>query len=114
MRSVEVNRDVLPIVSPVIGSSTGSQVISYPLIIESNPKNITASCEGLGATLIMAAGAIFQPLFGYLLHWSNPQNTTGTFQAADFHAPMMIFPITFAIAFILSLLLKETHCKAMD
>lgn len=100
----------------LLGFFASSQVISYALIPESNSRVVTATALSLTATLIMSAGAIFQPLFGRLLDdrmTTTVVNGVKQFQysAADYHHAMMIFPITFVVAIIMSFLVKETHCR---
>ena len=51
----------------LIGLCTGTQVISYPYFVEVSSPHITATSASLGSTIIVSSGAIFQPLFGYLL-----------------------------------------------
>lgn len=99
----------------LLGLFSGAQVISYALVIESNPLHITASSTALAATLIMASGAIFQPLFGYLLeHFGTHSLVNGTaiYHADAYHAAMMILPITFVASIIIALLLKETQASS--
>ena len=41
-----------------LGFTTSTQIISYPLIAESNPLSLTGTAEGLASTLIMAGGVL--------------------------------------------------------
>jgi len=96
-----------------LGFFTSSQIASYPLIAESNPKNITGTATGLASILIMGGGAVFQPLFGWLmdLHWNGTVvNGVHMYSTADYLSGMSIMPIAFVIGLIASLLIKETHC----
>ncbi len=98
----------------LLGLFSGAQVISYAFVIESNPLHITASSTALAATLIMACGAIFQPLFGYLLENFGTHslvNDTVIYHADAYHAAMLILPITFVASMIIALLLKETKAS---
>ncbi len=93
----------------LLGIFSSSQILTYPLIMESAPSHIIASSESLSAALIMGGGALFQPLFGLIIdHFS--QNSTQYSPEAFQHA-MWILPITFLIATLLACLLKETYCK---
>lgn len=92
-----------------LGVISGSQIITYPLIMESVPAYITASSESISAALIMGGGAVFQPLFGWLLdHFSA---VPGQYDASAFSKAIWILPIAFIVATIFSLFLKETYCK---
>jgi MFS family permease len=93
----------------LLGVFSSSQILTYPLIMESTPSHIIASSEAFSAVLIMGGGALFQPLFGFILdHFSQG---TGTYTPQAFQHAMLILPITFLIATLLACFLKETHCK---
>ena len=86
----------------LLGFFAGAQIITYAVIVEVNPHHITAASESLASVLIMSAGAIFQPLFGYLLEKSPTHS---------FHNAMMILPIAFVLSIVLALCTKETRCQ---
>jgi sugar phosphate permease len=95
---------------------SGSQIITFPLIMESNPSYLTGSSESLGATLIMSAGAIFQPLFGYILqnNWDGTiANGVAVYSDSAYQHAMMILPITFVASLLIACFIKETYCKSL-
>lgn len=97
-----------------LGFFTSAQIVSYPLIAESNPKIMTGTATGLASILIMGGGAVFQPLFGWLmdLHWNGlTENGAHIYNAQSYYYGMIILPIAFLIALLASLLLKETNCQ---
>ena len=59
----------------------------------------------------MASGAIFQPLFGFLLEFFSAPGTTEHFDSSAYQHAMMLLPITFVVAIVLSLIVKETRCR---
>lgn len=90
-----------------------SQVIAYPLVVESNPRAITTTAEGLACTIIMSAG-LFQVVFGWLvdLHWNGQMaNGVPVYTSQNFQTAMWMFPIVFVISLVISFLIKETHAK---
>lgn len=97
-----------------IGFFTSSQVISYPVIAESNPNETIATGLGMGSTLIMGGGAVMMPLFGWLLdmHWSG-MTTAGVHSHAigDYRFALWMLPISIIVAIIAIAVGKETHCK---
>ena len=96
----------------LMGFLPGTQVIVYPYFIEVNPKHLTATSASLGSMIIMAAGAIFQPLFGYILEQHALQHgTQQAYTAADYNHAFLILPVTFTITIILALLIRETRCQ---
>ncbi|MDO8954674.1 MAG: MFS transporter [Gammaproteobacteria bacterium] len=100
----------------LLGLFTGTQIITFPLIIESNPSYLTGSSEGLSATLIMSCGAIFQPLFGYILqrNWSGQMlNGVATYSDSAYQHAALILPFAFAVSILLACLIKETYCKSI-
>ena len=94
----------------MLGLLSSSQIITYPLIIESVPRNITASSEAISATLIMGGGAVFQPLFGWLLDRFTA--TPGQYTAASFNTTLWMLPLAFLVATLVTLFLHETYCQA--
>lgn len=97
-----------------IGFFTSSQVISYPVFAESNePVNIATSF-GLGSTLIMSGGAIFMPLFGWLLdlNWDGKLvNGMPIYSIADYRIAFWMLPLAILVATIGIIFGKETCCK---
>lgn len=98
----------------LLGFFTSTQIISYPLIAESNPRYLTGTATSLASILIMGGGAVFQPLFGWLidLHWDQ------TFlQGVPYYSPsnyrygMAIMPIAFTVSLFAACCLRETYCQ---
>lgn len=97
-----------------LGLFTSAQIISYPAIAESNPKSMTATATGLAAVLIMGGGAVFQPLFGWLmdLHWNGAMmNGVALYTPNDYFRGMSIIPITILVGLLAALLIRETNCR---
>jgi MFS family permease len=103
---------VMMILFFLLGFVTSSQVISYPLITESNSMTLTGSALGMASVIIMAGGAVFQPVMGWLLdlHWHGQySNGVPFYDVSDYHFAFMIFPITFVISLLFSFMIRETH-----
>ncbi len=99
-----------------LGFFTSSQILSYPLIAESNSKKLTATAEGIASSLIMAGG-MTQPLFGILLglHWNHTMvNQVPFYSAHDYLLAMTIIPVAFALGWLAAFFAKETYCKSID
>lgn len=98
----------------LLGFLTSAQVLSYPLITESNSRMITGTAMGLASVLIMGGGAVAQPLFGWLLDldWNHTLiNNTPWFSQTDFKHAFIMIPFAFSVSILCSLFLKETYCK---
>ncbi|MDP3560396.1 MAG: MFS transporter [Legionellaceae bacterium] len=91
-----------------IGFFTSSQVISYPLIAESNQAQNVGAATAIASVVIMGGGAIGQLCFGYLLQY---HNATGHYLAADYHYALYMFPVTLVLAAIALLGIRETYCQ---
>lgn len=98
-----------------LGLLSGVQVITYPLVVESNPRKITTTAEGITCMLVMSAG-LFQVVFGLIVHLSwNGAMKAGVpmYSAQDFKLAIWLLPAAFIVAIILGLFLKETRCESI-
>ena len=99
-----------------LGFFTSSQVIGYPTITESNPKELTGTSMGIAALIIMGLAGVIQPLSGKLLDltWNGAmQNGARLYAMKDFTTAFMIFPIGFVIALIALVKVKELQKEAI-
>jgi len=96
-----------------IGFVTSAQVLSYPLIVESNHLSLTATAEGMASVLIMAGG-FSQLLFAYLmqLNWTH-QYLHGVpfYSLQNYRIGLVIMPIAFVISLLVAFFVKETRCE---
>lgn len=103
----------LIIVFFILGITTAAQIISYPLIVECNSRELTGASEGIASALIMAGGAIFQPFFGWLmdLNWNGAlHNGIRVYTQQNYQTAMWILPVAFFISLLLALSVRETYC----
>jgi MFS family permease len=104
----------LIIIFLALGFITSAQIISYPLIAESNPLAITGTAEGMASVLIMAGG-FTQPLFARLMqwHWGHHfVDKVPVFSVSDYRTALAIMPIAFLLALVMSLVVRETFCTS--
>lgn len=93
-----------------LGLFTSAQIITYPVIAESNPSHINGIACGLAATVIMGMGMFAQPIFGWILdsHWTGQLlNHTRIYNAHAYETAMLMFPVTFIIGLIAVGLARE-------
>jgi MFS family permease len=98
----------------VLGFFSSSQVLSYPLVTESNAKSLTATSVSVVSFFAIGGYAVFQPLFGWLMDydWRGAVvNQIRVYSASDYHRALVILPIGFCIALFAALLLKEPAGK---
>ncbi len=92
-----------------LGFFTSTQVISYPLIAESNEVENTGSSTGIASVIIMGGAGIGQVLFGWLI--TSHAHNASQYTVADFQFALWIFPIAAIAALGAVLLIRETYCK---
>ncbi len=110
--STELTPHQLTLLFFVLGLTTSTQIISYPVIFERNHPSITGTCEAIAGVVIMSAGAIFQPLFGLLMDYHATEIMgTKVYLAQDYQFAYWILPICLIISLVLALQVKETNCK---
>jgi MFS family permease len=98
----------------LIGFTTSSQVLSYPVIAELNPSALTGSAISIDSVTIMLGGVVFQPLFGWFMemNWDHKiVDGVRIYAPSDFSYAMMIIPIAFVVSLVLTFFIKETYCK---
>lgn len=107
--NVNLSNHILGILFFALGFFTSTQVISYPLIAESNQLKNTGTATGFASMLIMCGAAIGQMLFGLLMQ--HHAGIEKIYTIADFQYALWIFPLATILALIASLFLHETYCK---
>ncbi|MBA2710206.1 MAG: MFS transporter [Tatlockia sp.] len=110
MLNLNLSQLELSVLFFALGFFTSTQVISYPLIAESNSAENTGAATGIASVLIMGGGGVGQILFGWLMqHHAGFANQS--YKIADFQYAMWIFPLTAVAALVAVLLTSETYCK---
>lgn len=105
-----LSQTALSVLFFALGFFSATQVISYPLIAESNPPENTGAATGIASVLIMGGGGIGQILFGWLMQ-HHAGLSSENYTVADFQYAMWIFPLTAILALLAVLLTRETNCK---
>src|SRR3990167_4242236 len=100
----------------LVGFCCGAHPLCFPLGKENNPLQISGTDIAVTNMLIMAGGAIFQPVVGKLLdlHTTSPMGPNGLplYTASDYTFALSVIPIGVAIGIFLSFFLKETYCQS--
>lgn len=94
----------------LLGLFSSSQILGYPLITEYAPKHLTGTSMGVAAVIIMGLPGLAQCLCGNLmdLNWSKTiVDGTPIYAHSDFIRGFAIFPAAFALAFIVTLFVKD-------
>lgn len=98
------------------GFCCGAHPLCFALGKENNPAPISGTAVAVTNMLIMAGGAIFQPVVGKLLdfHTSSPIGPNGlpVYSSSDYTFALSIIPVGVAFAIFLSAFVKETYCES--
>jgi len=101
----------------LLGLITSSQVISYPVVAESNPHVVTASAVSIVSMVTVFGGALMQPISGWLLdlYWKGHYcDGVHCYSLSAYQHAMWILLISFAIAVGLAWVIKETFCRPYE
>ena len=104
---------VLSILFFILGVTTSTQVITYPLIAESNSRSNIGVSTAIASVIIMGGAGVGQVLFGWLMQ-SHAGLVTNQYTAGDFEHAMWIFPIAVVAALLAIIFTRETFCKRCD
>lgn len=80
-------------------------------VAENNPAAIASTAMSIVAILINVAGALVQPLFGWLMKKGATGMGTEVYSATSYQSALIIMPIAFALSFLVALILKDTRCR---
>ena len=100
----------------ILGYTTSTQIITYPAISESNSLVTNSGALGLASILIMSGGAIFEPMFGWLMQRNLSHEVIDgipNYSNADYHHAFMILPVAFIVGIIAMFFAKETSCRKL-
>jgi MFS family permease len=93
----------------LLGCFTSTQVLSYPLIAESNSIQFAGRACSFASMIIMGGGMLAQLLFGALLNIHVISGTEPNSSAFAF--AMLLFPISILLSLFVLLGMKETYCR---
>lgn len=101
----------------LLGVFSSAQGVAYPLIVENNIGSISGTVSGIASIIIMGGGALFKILYGWMLdlHWNGAKlNDVPFYSHQAFKSAMVLLPVSFLIAFFISIYIKETYCQRID
>lgn len=105
---------LLTILFFLLGVATSSQVVGYPLIVESNSKQLTGTSMGIAVFITMGMAVLIQPLSGVILDnsWDGAMvDGIPHYALNDFRKVFAIFPIGFILALAALFKVKEPPKK---
>jgi MFS family permease len=101
----------------LLGLISSTQIISYPLVAESNLKILTATSVSVVSFTTLSGGAIFPPLFGYIMDRAGDFkiiHNIHVYSTADYHQAMWMMPLTMLLALMATFFIRETYCQSTD
>lgn len=102
--ALELNKISLAAVFFCLGFFSSSQIISYPLVSESNPKILIATAVSTTSLSALLGGILGQPIFGWLI------NISSEAQNQYENGILFIFLASF-IALLCAFMVYETRCR---
>lgn len=101
----------------ILGLASSAQLLNYCVAIEINPDITKGAAASTTNFVVYFCGALIQPLVGYLIQYKAGHSQI--FTLSDYQFALAIFPISFVLAFILALFLKEKpfnekHLKSIE
>lgn len=98
----------------MFGLAASGQSLAFALVKDNNLANVVGTAIGFNNMMVVAGGAIFQPLAGILLHahWAGHYlNGAPVYSTQDYVAAMIVIPFCGILGLIMSLFfLRETYC----
>lgn len=98
-----------------VGFALSSQTLTFAVVKDNNPVEITGAANGFNNMAVVISGAILQPLIGKLLDMNfhgQIINGVRVYQSHNFHIALITLPICFLITILMStFFIKETHCE---
>lgn len=90
------------------GVVSGCQVLSYPVIAESNAASLTATASSLSAMLLVAGGTVAH-VYSALLMWHG----NSEWVASDFARANLLLLSASLLALLCAIRVKETYCRSI-
>jgi len=102
----------------LFGFAAGGQSLIFAVVKDINPPGIVGTAIGFNNMCVVAGGALFQPVVGYILHkvWHGELNNgVPVYLVQDYQRALILLPLCFLIAWLISRFgLRETYCKPND
>jgi MFS family permease len=99
----------------LLGLFSSSQILSYPIIAEVNPKELTGTSMGIAGMAVMGLPMIAGPFVGFLLDklWTGTMmGDTRLYSPTAFLIAFSIFPLTLLLSLFTTLPLYQSPKKA--
>lgn len=96
------------------GMAAGGQILSFAVVKDFSRHDVTATAIGFNNMAVVAGGALFQPLVGWLLSkmWDGTYDAaTPVYSVQNYQYALLIVPGCFLVGILVSaFLIRETYC----
>jgi MFS family permease len=96
----------------ILGLGAGGQTVSFAVVKDNNLPHLVGTASGFNNLSVLIGGALFQPLVGVFLQQcagATQLNGVWTYPVSCYQYALSVMPISFALAFIMTCILKESH-----
>lgn len=111
-----LNFFVLSVILFFVGLAAAGQTLAFGVVKDNNPIHVCGAANGFNNMMVVAGGAVLQPLVGYLLdlHWTGAmEEGVRVYTLENYHIALLILPICFVLAaFASTFIVRETHCRS--
>lgn len=105
---------VIYIILFLFGLAAGGQSLIFAVVNDINTPDIAGTAIGFNNMCVVAGGALFQPLVGFVLNhvWQGQlKNGLPVYLTQDYQYALFLLPLSFLVAWLVAWFgLRETHC----
>ncbi|MCW5746664.1 MAG: MFS transporter [Alphaproteobacteria bacterium] len=98
------------------GFGGSGQILGFAAVRETNPPGVAATAIGIVNCLVTGAGALFQPLLGWLLDLAWTGEMAGgarVYTAAAYSTAFSVLVAGGVVGVLCTLAMRETHCRPL-
>ena len=113
----EVPLSIASVLALLCGFGAGSQITCFAAAREASPNELSATTLGITNGLVTSAGAVFQPLIGYLLDigWAGQiESGARIYDLQTYQLALTAVVIATAIGLLSALATRESYCRQLS
>ena len=99
------------------GFGGSAQIVCFAVVREVNPPSLSGTAIGIVNAFVTGAGALFQPLIGWLLDrtWSGTLvNGARVYSVGDFRTAFAVLVAALLVGLLCAASMRETHCRQVE
>lgn len=96
-----------------IGVAASGQILTFDLVRQQQTQEDLGVAVGFVNMAVVAGGALLQPLSGWILRWHSHglmQHGVPAYNVSDYHAALLLVPLSFVLAFLVSFKIQRSVC----